>query len=143
MNSKHFEDLTARYAYKDANHYCEIAELFPVVGRRQYRIPHAGGGTTVGRDIPANELHHISGGILGTPRYDITTNMIHLCKHAHDFCETYTADGFVLCMKAKLAKGEWDKEQMREIMRVSSVKGWLSTRKCKWDFAEELRGELV
>jgi hypothetical protein len=141
VNSNKWTDLDARYAYKSANIWDELSHLFPAegneslvpVGEHVYRISR--------RYSASQELHHISGGILGTPRRDITTNMIHLSRVTHEFCERYT-EGFILCAAVKLQKGEWDSAGMAKIMRVDSVRGWADGLHFQFQWVWEKYGEI-
>lgn len=107
-------DTDLRQRYRDDNGFCEIFHLWPAIGYTGYL------------NVNAHDVHHISGGILGTPRYDRVTNLISLCRSMHQFCEKHIFDGFALCMAAKMSKGEWDAEGMAQIMHVDTVLGWLS-----------------
>lgn len=128
-NTNSWISLRTRYDYANANPLDEIAGLFPRDGR-DARVPF-----TLNRSVlisadneMADQVHHISGGILGTPRHDIDTNLIHLSANTHKFCERFTYDGFVVCATAKIRKGDWDKHEMARIMHVDSTRGWLEAR---------------
>lgn len=138
MNSNRWINTELREEYREANIWDELSEWFPQegneslvpIGKQVYRISR--------RYSCRQEIHHVSGGILGTPRWDIVTNLIGLSRVTHEFCERYCADGFALCAAHKIKKNEWDRQRMAEIMHVDSVCGWLETRVFWFPWAEKV-----
>lgn len=137
-NSRRFEDLTFRYAYRDENPTDEIAHLFPVscgdaalpFGSKVYRISRFAEA--------ASEVHHISSCVTGTLRWDVLTNLIHLSNLSHQWVERNAWDGLVLCVAAKRAKGEWDDAEFSRISHVPNVLDYLSTKTLNHAFARQL-----
>jgi len=84
-NSRHEENRELLAEYREANPWCE----FPP--------------SICGRKHDATELHHISqGGV----RYDLLSNIIHLCGEAHRWCHANPVDGKLICLGVKSGKGE-------------------------------------
>ena len=109
-----YEDTTLRRMYADENKQDELLRLFPLegglarvqIGNIVHWLP--------AYDTDAAEIHHVCGGANGADRWDLVTNLIAVSAVTHAWLERYRADGFYLCMKAKIVKGEWDDEVMRE-----------------------------
>lgn len=116
-------DLYSRYARE--NLWDEIVEFFPKSWPRDVLVPIGTQKFTVPFGIAGDQTHHISGGILGTPRWDLVTNLVRVSFHTHAFCERHTREGFALCAAAKIKKGEWRAHKIAEIMGVDSPLGWL------------------
>jgi hypothetical protein len=104
-NSRKREDLVFREAYRAERPYCELWPLLKKSGLIE--------DNRYGCDI-----HHITGGLLGTPRYDLRCNLIHLSRGAHAWCERYVSDGLALCCVSKIDSGEFEPETFSRIMRV-------------------------
>lgn len=97
-------------AYKLINTRCEILDFFPTVNGVP-QVPTGLGRVSAsvkGADADPSELHHI---LRGEPKIEETWNYCHTCAEAHRFC-THVAehDGRVLCITAKIKKGEWNQE---------------------------------
>lgn len=137
---KKWENLKLRREYMEANPWCELSYLFPRVGGKFVSVP--GCGHVIRTDQPACDPHHIVSGILATPRWDLTTNLVALCRPVHEFCETYTSDGIALSLYWKHMKREMDLPKLDEITHVS-VKGWLENQTLKFAFAEDCRRKLL
>lgn len=114
-NSRKHENLELRAAYRSANPYCELWPLLRKTGLIE--------DNRYGADI-----HHITGGLLGTIRYDLVPNLIHLSRAAHRFCEQFVADGLSLCCLAKLSKKppEFEPDVFLRIMRIESFASYFS-----------------
>jgi hypothetical protein len=107
-NSRKHENLELRKQYKLDHPRCE---LYPIL-REEILLAR--------RDQFASEAHHITGGLLGTPRWDLVCNLIHLSQVAHEWVERYAADGLAICCWAKLLREpcEFEPETFSRIMRV-------------------------
>ncbi len=141
-NARPWEDLELRNQYRNRFPYCEVVRLFPRANIKERQIPYPNGFVLQPMYQDGHDIHHVTGGLLGTPRWDLDTNLIHLCRDAHVWVERFTFDGLVLCVTAKLTKGDWDWEKINEITRMN-VRGFLDTRKCEFTFAEEMREVLI
>lgn len=104
-NSRKHEDLALRKSYREQHPYCELWPLLKKTG-------------LIEDNRHGSEIHHITGGLLGTPRYDLACNLIHLSRDAHAWCERYVADGLSLCCLTKINSGEFEPETFSRIMRV-------------------------
>lgn len=129
--------------YRDNNKCDEIAYLFPAWDHAFVRVPGSPPWLILEYDQPACDLHHITGGILGTPRWDITTNLISLCRHTHLFCEgEHAHDGLVLCLRAKQRKGELDWNELDRITHTN-FRGWVEIQDLKLDWVRPIRDALL
>ena len=135
-NSKKHVDESLRRQYMSDNPTCELIAMFP-----PDNLPVLDGLPRI-QPRWACDPHHICSGIGQTPRWDITTNLIALCRPVHDFCETFNAEGIVLCLWQKLQKQELDLPRLCKITRVN-ITGWLECQKMKFDFCEQIRGKLL
>lgn len=128
-NSRPWEDLHEQYMYGVTHLDDEIVWAFPgdlrdaIVPISERQTVNISRCMSTGSDV-----HHISGGILGTPRWDVSTNLIKLCRVTHQFCDKWVAPGFVLCAASKIRSGDWDSQKMCEIMHVDSILGFLEAR---------------
>lgn len=138
-NSHPYSDDAAWIAYRDANHYCEIAKHFPDWGGGWTRIPGTTATIVRALDTPAQMTHHIG---WGGQRWDRKWNMIRVGEHSHQFCHDFKWDGVALCLKEKIAKGEWDAADARQCLGFDLV-GKLSCHECKFPFAEVIRLEII
>jgi len=116
-----WENWTLNRRYADAHPFDPIAQHFP--------------------DLPAyqtaSEVHHITGGILGTPRWDIDANLIHLCHVTHKWAERYTHDGMAICLVAKRAMKEFDAEELNRIFHHDVI-NWLDGQRFEFEWAQKL-----
>lgn len=138
-NSNHWQNLPLRREYRQENPWCELAPYFPERFENANIIPFPEFGLIISkRYTSATEVHHITGGLLGTPRYDIWPNLIALSRPVHAWCERYTKDGLALCCLAKLRKRpmEFDSVKLNEITRVCFV-AWIEQLDCKFDIGRE------
>lgn len=103
-NSRNNEDLALRDEYRDANPRCEFPRS----------VCRCSGD--------ASDVHHIFHAV----RVDVWSNLISLCRDAHDWCHKHGVDGKLICLGVKAAKGEIDEA---ELMRAS-VKGLDWWRDC-------------
>ena len=141
-NSRKHVDETLRRQYMNHNPLCELAMCFPTcLGKPLVPVP-GNQYQPIVQELISEDPHHIVSGIGQTPRWDITTNLIALCRPVHEFCETFNAEGIVLCLWRKLKKQELDLPRLCKITRVNIV-GWLECQKMKFDFCEQIRGKLL
>lgn len=89
-NSRNWENIPLRHAYKDANPWCEFS-LYRVAGFKGQQEAH--------------DPHHIGH---QAHRWDRWNNLICLCREAHDWCHKYTTDAVLVCTAIKMDKGEFD-----------------------------------
>lgn len=148
-NSRPREDMDFRTEYRnrDENEADEILSLFPAgeapfpFGKMQFKaIPLDENDNTLNvlARQDANQIHHI----FGPQRWDKLWNIIHLGVDTHRFCERFTTDGAVLCVTAKLRKGEFDIAEAREHLGYDPI-GWLSTKRPVFEFVVPLWAALV
>jgi hypothetical protein len=140
-----WENLPLRRAYSDAHPFDPIARFFPEYAPGLVGVSFGGLITPVlPYEESATEVHHIGGGILGARRWDRLTFIIHLCGVTHKWCEKYQRDGFALCAAAKIELGEWDWDEMANLMGVESVMGWLESGPFAFDWPKQvLRDAMV
>lgn len=112
MNSKGWENLSLRRAYKRENPLCALSPL--LAAETSPHIPDGNRGKPLAHDV-----HHITGGILGTRRWDIPCNLITLRRPVHEWAERYSHDGLALCCLAKLRADEFDPNELSRITRLS------------------------
>lgn len=126
-NSRPWCNATLYNEYGAANLDDELIWAFP--GTPREALVPIGGNTLMNVTrayAGGTERHHISGGILGTQRWDRVTNLICTSHWPHVFCDNWARDGFALCAASKIKKGEWDRDEMAKLMGVASTIGWLN-----------------
>lgn len=138
-NSHPHEDVEFREEYRLANHYDEIARLFPEWDRGWTRIPGKPATVVRALDTPATQIHHIG---WGGQRWDVAWNLIALGHWSHVFCHEHKWDGLTLCLKAKIDKGEWNATDAR-VRLGYDLMGKLYYQPCTHGFAETIRKELM
>jgi hypothetical protein len=118
-NSKPWESLPFRAKYKREHPWCELAQLFPRDGNMA-RLPTFTGGTWISANhSTATDAHHLASCVLGTPRWDIPTNLISACRPAHEWAERYAADGLALCLFVKLKSGDLNVAELSRITHTN------------------------
>jgi hypothetical protein len=128
-NSNRWENLELRRRYLREHPWDEVAPYFPQRDGNHCKIPtHTGGIWISANHSTACDPHHITGGLLGTPRWDLQTNLIALCRPVHEWAEQYSADGLCFCCYAKLGPiktesgviftGSLDLKKLSEITRT-------------------------
>lgn len=137
-----WENAEVRLAYRDEHPDDELVQFFPGCSRHA-EVSHPGGYALLSRRFTeATDMHHITGGLLGTPRWDLPENLIALHRITHAFVERYTSDGLVLCLLAKKRSGGLCWETLGRITHVD-VRGWVETRTLVFDWVEPYRQELL
>ncbi len=136
-----------RQTYLDSRHVCEIIHLFPKIGPSIVEVPLKGLILTEKTNIDPFCVHHVGSGIRGNLRWDYIWNFAAICHTSHQFCEDQwggeTADGFVLCRKAKVDSGTWDETEMAKFIDCDHPLEWLQTRKIEHEFARRILEGMI
>lgn len=141
-NSRHWQDETFRREYLAAQTGCELIHLFP--GRPEVaEIPDGKAISYMVRNLmPASDPHHLCGGANGSRRWDVLTNLVGVCRPVHEWVERYRPEGMVLCIKAKMKKGEYDEDVMKMVLGLTrpgaSVFGFIRIRRMHFDWIQDI-----
>lgn len=135
MNSRPWLNVSVRFEYLAANPTCELTRLFVPSAHGQAFIP--GGPGWIDWDRPG-EVNHIWS---NHQRPDVETNLITLCRPVHLWFHAHLPEGRVLCLLAKVRKGEFDADVMHEVSG-KHVLGWAEGLKFS-GWLEQRRQELL
>jgi hypothetical protein len=113
-NSNKHEDPALREAYRQTNPDDELLRYWPTQGAEALVQFQGEGYWLSKRHTEACDIHHIGKG--QAQRADVWSNLVAVCRTTHLWLETFVADGMALCMAAKIAKGEWDDGEMRDVL---------------------------
>lgn len=89
-NSRRWEDLWLRAAYREENPWCEFS--------REKQAGFRG-------VVDAADVHHIGH---QSHRWDAWSNLISLSREAHEWCHKHPTDGVLVSTRIKIGKGEFD-----------------------------------
>ena len=147
-NSRKHEDITLRRAYMDANRQDEILKYFPRDGGMAIVEMHGKVTLLDAFGTDSTDPHHIAGGANGADRWDLVTNLSAVCDLSHKWCERFRPEGFIVCAKMKIDKGEWDDVAMRETVLGlrrpgASVISYLAIRRPQFEWVRKILEELV
>ena len=90
-NSRKHENRELRDDYREANGWCEFPR-----------------GVCCRGTHDGCHIHHIAH--VGR-RWDLKSNLIHLCVDAHRWCHDHPQDGGLLCIDVKVRKNEFDPDE--------------------------------
>jgi hypothetical protein len=90
-NSRKYEDRELRETYRESWPWCEFPRGICCRGT------HDGA-----------HIHHIAH---SSRRWDLRSNLIHLCVDAHNWCHKHPQDGALICLRVKVRKDEMDLEE--------------------------------
>jgi hypothetical protein len=129
-NSNKHENLQLRARYRRENPLCELANAG--IFRSAFGSIVLPDGEIVAKNSPGSEVHHIASCVTGTPRWDLTENLIHLCRPIHAFCERYAKDGLAICslLKANKDPCEFDPGLFSRITHTAFI-GYFECMSCK------------
>lgn len=97
------KNLELRETYRQDNPDCELHSIFKC-------------------GCDGHDVHHLMAG--SGRRYDLITNLIHICREAHEYCHANPQDGRILCLWVKHQKGEIDLEEFKRCSGFY-LEGWL------------------
>lgn len=119
MNSRPWLDYDTRAEYRDRNPTCELIRLFWPRAHLQGFVPGSG---WIDYDLPGEVNHIWSNG----QRPDVVPNLITVCRPVHDWFHSHLPQGRMLCLLAKLRKGEFDVSVIHAVSGKWPI-GWVDT----------------
>ena len=146
-NSRPWENLKLREAYRVAHGYDWVWPLIVESGHKKEMLPHIRPQTGHRWDTPADQLHHVFHS--GKERHDLHGNLIALCDLVHKLDSTRWQNEFrIACLYAKLKHGEWNLAELNIAAGANRpdaqpVLSWLETHRSGLDYFERLRFELI
>jgi hypothetical protein len=115
------EDRSVIAEYMVANKFCELSEfLWRQSWDKWVYIPLPDFRYDDKIQMPSRDLHHICP---ASKRADVVTNILAVCRLAHNWAHDHRADASVLAIAVKVRKGELDREEMSRILR-KNFDGW-------------------
>lgn len=121
-NSNRHENLWLRNEYRASHPWCELC---PILNGTKHETAH--------------EIHHAFGGNLG--RWDLASNLLHLCGDCHRWCEEHKTDGRILALLVKHREGILNQEEIRTACGMY-VAGWLASHPPQSDVTRDAWQEL-